>query len=76
MLLAEEAVPLLSDEGWLVGAFKLSSRFLQDKVLHDFPRILPEMTPSRFAALQCQAHSAVLRRAQARYWTIEMYNKP
>jgi predicted PurR-regulated permease PerM len=36
----------------LVGLFKLSSRFLQDKVLHEFARILPEMTLSRFAALQ------------------------
>ena len=36
----------------LVGLFKLSSRFLQDKVLHDLPRILPEMTLSRFAAVQ------------------------
>lgn len=36
----------------MVGLFKLSSRFLQDKVLHEFARILPEMTLSRFAALQ------------------------
>jgi len=30
----------------------LSFRFLQDKVLHDLSRILPEMTISRFAAVQ------------------------
>jgi len=59
VLLAEETVPLLSDEGWLVGAFKLSSRFLQDKVLHDFPRILPEMTLSRFAAVQWLSFAVV-----------------
>lgn len=32
--------------------FKLSFRFLQDKVRHDFLRILPQMTLSRFAAVQ------------------------
>jgi hypothetical protein len=37
----------------------LSSRFLQDKVLHDFPRILPEMTLSRFAAVQWLSFAAV-----------------
>lgn len=36
----------------LVGLFKLSFRFLQDKVRHDFSRILPQMTLSRFAAVQ------------------------
>jgi hypothetical protein len=32
--------------------FKLSFRFLQDKVPHDFSRILPQMPLSRFAALR------------------------
>jgi len=43
-----------------VGLFKLSSRFLQDKVLHDFSRILPEMTLSRFAALQWLSFAVVV----------------
>jgi len=43
----------------LVGLFKLSSRFLQDKVLHEFARILPEMTLSRFAALQWLSFAVV-----------------
>jgi hypothetical protein len=43
----------------LVGLFKLSSRFLQDKVPHDYSRILPEMTLSRFAALQILTFAAV-----------------
>jgi len=43
----------------LLGLFKLSSRFLQDKVLHDFARILPEMTLSRFAALQWLSFAVV-----------------
>jgi predicted PurR-regulated permease PerM len=38
---------------------KLSSRFLKGKVPHDFPRILPEMTLSRFVALQWLAFAAV-----------------
>jgi len=42
----------LGGEDLLVGLFKLSFRFLQDKVLHDSLRILPEMPLSRFAALQ------------------------
>jgi hypothetical protein len=42
---------LLAEEGLPVGVFKLSSRFLQDKVPHDYSRILPEMTLARFAAL-------------------------
>lgn len=42
-----------------VGLFKLSFRFLQDKVLHDFPRILPQMTLSRFAALQWLSFAVV-----------------
>ena len=46
------------DEGLPVGSFKLSSRFLQDKVQHDYQRILPEMTLSRFAAMQTQSSSA------------------
>jgi predicted PurR-regulated permease PerM len=37
----------------------LSSRFLQDKVLHEFARILPEMTLSRFAALQWLSFAVV-----------------
>jgi len=62
--LAEAAAPLSGDDGWLVGAFKLSSRFLKGKVLHDFPRILPEMTPNRmdsprFAAMQWLSFAAV-----------------
>jgi hypothetical protein len=48
----------LADEGLLVGSFKLSSRFLQDKVQHDYSRILPEMTLSRFAAVQWQSFAA------------------
>jgi hypothetical protein len=51
-------LPLSTDEGLLVGSFKLSSRFLQDKVQHDYSRILPEMTLSRFAAVQMQSFSA------------------
>src|ERR1039458_10427852 len=51
---------MLTDEGLLVGLFKLSSRFLQDKVLHDFSRILPEMTLSRFAALQWLSFAVVV----------------
>ncbi len=39
--------------------FKLSFRFLQDKVPHDFPRILPQMTLSRFAALQWLSFAVV-----------------
>jgi predicted PurR-regulated permease PerM len=39
--------------------FKLSFRFLQDKVLHDLSRILPEMTLSRFAAVQWLSFLAV-----------------
>jgi predicted PurR-regulated permease PerM len=37
----------------------LSFRFLQDKVLHDLSRILPEMTLSRFAAVQWLSFLAV-----------------
>lgn len=40
--------------------FKLSSRFLQDKVPHDYSRILPEMTLSRFAALQWLTFAVVV----------------
>lgn len=39
--------------------FKLSFRFLQDKVPHVFPRILPQMTLSRFAALQWLSFAVV-----------------
>lgn len=42
-----------------VELFKLSFRFLQDKVPHDFPRILPQMTLSRFAALQWLSFAVV-----------------
>jgi hypothetical protein len=50
----------LTDEGSLVGLIKLSSRFLQDKVLHKFQRILPEMSLSRFAALQSLSFAIVV----------------
>jgi len=40
------------------GVFKLSFRFLRDKVPHDFPRILPQMTLPRFAALQWLSFAA------------------
>jgi predicted PurR-regulated permease PerM len=40
--------------------FKLSFRFLQDKVPHDFPRILPQMTLSRFTALQWLSFAVVV----------------
>ncbi|MDO8703351.1 MAG: AI-2E family transporter [Sulfuricaulis sp.] len=39
---------------------KLSSRFLKGKVLHVFPRILPEMTLSRFAAAQWLSLAVVI----------------
>jgi hypothetical protein len=42
-----------------LGSFKLSSRFLQDKVPHEYPRILPEMTQSRFAAMQSPTVAAM-----------------
>ncbi|HLY97112.1 MAG TPA: hypothetical protein VKO66_07825 [Sideroxyarcus sp.] len=43
--------------GWL----KLSSRFLKGKVRHvSKPRILPEMTSSRFAAVQWPIMAGVL----------------
>jgi hypothetical protein len=44
----------------LVALFKLSSHFLQDKVPHDYLRILPEMTLSRFAALQLLTFAVVV----------------
>lgn len=55
-----EELGLLTEEIVSPGAFKLSSRFLQDKVLHDFSRILPEMTMSRSAALQWLSFSVVV----------------
>src|SRR5665811_1062451 len=44
----------------VVVLFKLSFRFLQDKVPHDFPRILPQMTLSRFTALQWLSFAVVV----------------
>lgn len=53
-------MPLLTDGDLFVGLFKLSFRFLQDKVPHDFYRILPQMTLSRFAALQWLSFAVVV----------------
>ena len=58
LLLAAGVVVLFADKGLLVGLFKLSSRFLQDKVPDEFSRILPEMPLSRFAAVQWLAFAA------------------
>jgi predicted PurR-regulated permease PerM len=44
----------------LIGCFKLSFRFLQDKVRYDFARILPEMALSRSAALQWLSFAVVV----------------
>ena len=54
-------MPLPELEGVLAGSFKLSFRFLQDKVRHDFPRILPQMPLSRFAALQWLSFAAAAK---------------
>jgi len=40
----------------LIVSFKLSFRFLQDKVLHDLSRILPEMNLFRFDAVRRQTN--------------------
>jgi hypothetical protein len=77
-------LPLSTDEGLLVGSFKLSSRFLQDKVRHDYSRILPEMTLSRFAAVQMQSFPAgmaailpaVLCSIGTRYFSGMVFGKP
>lgn len=53
-------LPLLTEEGGGVVLFKLSFRFLQDKVPHDFSRILPQMPLSRFAALQWLSFAVVV----------------